>query len=79
MKNEFLHLLPVLEHEEQVQAIIEESLSYFDTNVKGPLIYCTMYQNYNYILIGEAKKNLMEFFKQEFFPPLKVRKLLVIV
>lgn len=69
-----LHLLPVLEHEEEVQKIINDGIKAFDTNINGPTIYCATYEVYNYILVGDAKKSLMEFFEQEFFPSLKVNK-----
>jgi len=73
MKDVNLQLIPVLEHEEQVEAIISESLSYFNRNMPGPAIYCSTYEKYNYIMLAHAKMDLLEFFKQEFFPPLKVR------
>lgn len=71
--------MPVQEHEEQIQAIMNEGLSYFETNLPGPILYCSMYNKYDYILLGKAKNKLLESFNAEFFPPLKVSLLEVLL
>ncbi|XP_018322727.1 dynein heavy chain 3, axonemal isoform X2 [Agrilus planipennis] len=57
--------------EEEVAYIIKKGMESFETNTVGPEKYLTMYQDYFYILMGEAKVELLAFFNQDPFPYLK--------
>lgn len=65
-------ILSVKPEEEEVQHIIDEALAAFDTNTPGPLTFLDIYNDYLYILSGEAAEALSRFFKIEPFPYLKV-------
>lgn len=65
-------LLSVKPEEEEVQLIIQEALAAFDTNIAGPRTFLNIYNNYLYILSGEASEALDKFFKIDPFPYLKV-------
>lgn len=51
--------------------MIDEGVTSFGSNVPGPGKYLEMYEDYMYILNGEAEKSLDEFFGLEPFPYLK--------
>ncbi|RZF36882.1 hypothetical protein LSTR_LSTR004570 [Laodelphax striatellus] len=65
------YLISVKMEEKQVQDLVEEIMACFDTNIPGPAQYLSTYDPYLYILSGEAKNSLDEFFKTEPFPYLK--------
>lgn len=59
-------------NEEEVEAIIMEALAAFDTNTPGPQMFLEIYNDYLYILCGDAQQALDKFFATEPFPYLKV-------
>lgn len=61
----------VTEEEEPVAAIISEGVAAFETNMVGPLKYLRTYDDYLYIINGQANKSLDEFFAIEPFPFLR--------
>ncbi|XP_063226606.1 dynein axonemal heavy chain 3 [Bacillus rossius redtenbacheri] len=71
MKDAPMFLLPVVESEVDVVAIVDEALGHFDANVAGPTNYLRNYDKYLYILRGDAKLTLQQFMEQEPFPSLK--------
>lgn len=66
------HIHRVNQEEEPVTAMIDEGVSSFDPNLTGPTKYLEMYEDYMYIMNGEAEKSLDNFFATEPFPYLKV-------
>ncbi|KAL0279081.1 UNVERIFIED_CONTAM: hypothetical protein PYX00_000712 [Menopon gallinae] len=65
-----LTLTPVNYTDRQVSRIVAEAIDAFNTNIHGPSIYCQDYAKYNYILLKEARKELLDVFDQEFLPSL---------
>lgn len=58
--------------------MIEEGIACFDANMTGPQNYLKTYENYLYIINGEAEAALKAFFEEEPFPYLKVNILIKI-
>jgi dynein heavy chain len=54
-----------------VGQIFEEGMACFDTNLVGPLNYLKNYEQYYYILNGQAERDLLSFFETVPFPFLK--------
>lgn len=71
------YLLSVKPEEEEIEAIISEALEAFDTNTPGPQKFLEIYNDYLYILSGEAQNSLDTFFTTEPFPYLKVANMLL--
>ncbi|XP_030747452.1 dynein heavy chain 3, axonemal isoform X2 [Sitophilus oryzae] len=65
------YLSAVDEEDELVKELFKEISSTFESNLIGPQTYLTMYEQYYYILNGEAERELAEFFTTEPFPYLK--------
>ena len=53
--------------------MMDRAMEIFDLNTSGPSVYLKQYDQYLYILSGNAKESLMEFFQREPFPYLKVK------
>ena len=66
------YLTYVYEEEEEVGAIISEGMSIFEVNTIGPGMYLKMYEDYHYLLNGEAENDCKAFMSQDPIPLLKV-------
>lgn len=58
--------------EEKVTKIVNEGMAIFEPNTYGPKLYVSVYEKFLYIILGEAKTSLDDFFKEDPFPFLKV-------
>ncbi|CAB3253984.1 unnamed protein product [Arctia plantaginis] len=65
------YLLGVYPEEGYLMDIIQKSLHYFNINRPGPRSFLSSYEDYFYILNGEAKQDLLQFFALEPPPYLK--------
>lgn len=71
MAHDGKYLYFVTEEDVAVAATIERGVRAFEMNTVGPINYLTNYNDYLYILNGQASKSLNEFFAMEPFPYLK--------
>ncbi|GBP85181.1 Dynein heavy chain 3, axonemal [Eumeta japonica] len=67
-----MHLLTVGADEEHLAAALGRALAAYDANRAGPPAYVAMYQPYHYILDGQAKSDLLQFFALDPPPGLKI-------
>ncbi|XP_017759468.1 PREDICTED: dynein heavy chain 3, axonemal [Eufriesea mexicana] len=65
-KQEFL--FPVSRYEDLVLDIISDVLNVISAHIMGPQIYLKCYENLLYLIDGQAKQNLDDFFKTEPIP-----------
>lgn len=66
------YLLGVYPEEGYLTDIIQKSLHFFSINRPGPRNFLSSYEEYFYILNGDAKQDLLQFFALEPPPYLKV-------
>ncbi|XP_076256705.1 dynein heavy chain 3, axonemal [Rhynchophorus ferrugineus] len=71
LANAETYLNAVDEDEETVSNIFNEIIATFEANIVGPQSYLSMYDQYLYILNGDAEKELTDFFDQDPLPYLK--------
>jgi hypothetical protein len=72
MKDSGLCLSPVGYNEEQVNKILDQAMSYFNTNLVGPQTYLHVYDKFMHILTGEEEKYLQGYVATTPLPSLKV-------
>lgn len=65
----YLHC--ITEQEASIATMIKNGVEAYEANMMGPVNYLRTYDNYLYILNGEASKSLHDFFAIEPFPYLK--------
>ncbi|XP_076653327.1 dynein heavy chain 3, axonemal [Halictus rubicundus] len=65
------YLFCVSRHEEEVLQIISDTLNVVNVHTTGPRIYLNYYNDLLYLLDGQAKQNLDNFFRIEPFPFLR--------
>lgn len=71
MANDEIYLHCVTEEDEVVAEMLKQGLEIIEANTVGPVNYLNIYNDYLYIMNGEASKELDEFFAIEPFPFLK--------
>lgn len=67
------YLHEVFEDDEYVSKVINKGLSIFEPNTIGPQTYLNIYEEYLYLLDGEARKSLDDFMSEDPFPFLRVK------
>ncbi|KAK9888347.1 hypothetical protein WA026_000602 [Henosepilachna vigintioctopunctata] len=65
------YLVAIHEDDEVVVDMLDRAMGIFDSNIVGPMNYLKIYDDFLYILNGDAEKELEEFFALEPFPYLK--------